>query len=287
MKNVRAFAIAYTLIYTLARLRETVLIKSTTLRDRVRGKESLTIMSVQNARTKFTFGPIGIVHSCFKEKFGIPRQPGLITAAEATLEIFPPFDRDEAFHGLSSFSHLWVVFVFHGIPKGKWQPTVRPPRLGGNLRTGVFATRSGFRPNSIGMSAVQLKKIERLGDTLQLHLSGIDLLDQTPVLDVKPYLPYADSISEASGGFAANPPEPSLSVEFTASCRQILTVLEETRPNLTELIIQVLQADPRPAYLRRSPDRTDFGTRLHDLDIRWSVKETTVVVQAIQTSPTD
>ena len=240
-------------------------------------------MSVQNTGTQFTFTPIGTIRSCFKEKFGIPRQPGLVTAAKATLEIFPPFDRDEAFHGLSAFSHLWVVFVFHGIPKGKWQPTVRPPRLGGNRRTGVFATRSGFRPNPIGMSVVRLEKIERQDGRLHLHLSGIDLLDQTPVLDVKPYLPYTDSIPEASGGFAANPPEPALTVEFTASCRQTLTLLETTRPNLSELIVQVLQADPRPAYLHRSSDRTDFGMRLHDLDIRWSVKEATVVVQLIQT----
>lgn len=232
----------------------------------------------------FDFSPIGIVHSCFKEKFGIPRQPGLATAAGGILEILPPFDEDEAFHEIGTFSHLWVVFVFHGIPKGKWQPTVRPPRLGGNRRTGVFATRSTFRPNPIGMSAVRLEKIDRQNGSLHLHLSGIDILDQTPVLDVKPYLPYADSIPEAVGGFAATAPDSSLIVEFTESSRQACILLEKTRPDLMSLIIQVLQADPRPAYLRHSPDRKEFGMRLYDLDISWSVQENTLVVQEIRRS---
>ena len=136
--------------------------------------------------TDFTFHPIGVIRSCFTEKFGIPRQPGLVPAARATLEVFSPYDRDEAFRNLDEFSHLWVIFVFHGIPAGKWRPTVRPPRLGGNRRTGVFATRSGFRPNPIGMSAVSLEGIRRHNGKLLLELSGIDLLDRTPVLDIKP-----------------------------------------------------------------------------------------------------
>ena len=110
----------------------------------------------------FSVSPIGIIHSCFKEKFGIPRQPGRAAAARATLEMLSPYDRDEAFKGLETFSHLWIIFIFHGISNGQWRPTVRPPRLGGNRRSGVFATRSGFRPNRIGMSVVALDSLHRV-----------------------------------------------------------------------------------------------------------------------------
>jgi tRNA-Thr(GGU) m(6)t(6)A37 methyltransferase TsaA len=236
---------------------------------------------------QFEFKPIGLIHSCFKEKFGIPRQSGLVTAARAMLEILPPFDQNEAFKGLEDFSHVWVIFVFHGIPSGKWHPTVRPPRMGGNRRTGVFATRSGFRPNSIGMSAVRLTKICRMEGKLNLYLSGVDLLDQTPVLDIKPYLPYADMIPGASGGFASNAPYPSLTVAFTDQSRQTCIEREKTYPGLADLITQVLQADPRPAYMSSVSKRTEFGMRLYDLNIRWSVRQQTIVVRKIEAAPTD
>jgi tRNA (adenine37-N6)-methyltransferase len=235
----------------------------------------------------YIFKPIGIIHSCFKEKFGIPRQSGLVAAAQATLEILPPFDQDEAFNGIEAFSHVWLIFVFHGIPSGKWQPTVRPPRLGGNRRAGVFATRSGFRPNSIGMSAVRLTKICRMAGKLNLYMSGIDLLDQTPVLDIKPYLPYTDMIPRACGGFASNAPHPSLTVAFTDQSRQTCIELEKTYPGLAELITQVLQTDPRPAYMSSGSKRTEFGMRLYDLNIRWSVRQETIVVRKIEADPTD
>jgi tRNA-Thr(GGU) m(6)t(6)A37 methyltransferase TsaA len=232
----------------------------------------------------FVFNPIGIIHSCFNEKFGIPRQPGLVPAARGVLEILPPFDRDEAVKGLEAFSHLWLIFVFHGIPGGKWQPTVRPPRLGGNRRTGVFATRSGFRPNPIGMSVVSLEKINRHNGRLQLRLSGIDLLDQTPVLDIKPYLPYADSIPQATGGFAPHPPQPSLAVEFTDQSRQDCAELEKTYAGLSDLIVQVLGSDPRPAYMGKGSKKTEFGVRLHDLNVRWSVRQGSIIVHEIEKS---
>lgn len=233
----------------------------------------------------FTFNPIGIVHSCFTEKFGIPRQPGLATAARATLEILPPCDRDEAFTGLDLFSHLWIVFVFHGIPHGKWQPTVRPPRLGGNQRVGVFATRSGFRPNSIGMSAVVLEGMHRHKKQLLLELSGVDLLDRTPVLDIKPYLPYADIIPEANGGFAGNRPETSIPVGFTPQAEKACTLVENGHPGFTDLLIQVLGADPRPAYIGRQPARTEFGMRLYDINVRWTVRNGVNVVHTIEACP--
>lgn len=154
----------------------------------------------------FQFAPIGVIRSCFRQKFGIPRQPRLVPAARATLELLPSYAQPEAVRGLEGFSHLWLLFVFHGIPAGHWQPTVRPPRLGGNQRMGVFATRSSFRPNPIGLSAVALERIEISAGRVVLHLAGVDVLDGTPVLDIKPYVPYADSIPEAVGGFANEAP---------------------------------------------------------------------------------
>lgn len=231
---------------------------------------------------KFDFYPIGKVNSCFTEKFGIPRQSGLAPAARGTLELFPPFDRDEAVRGLDRFSHLWILFVFHGLPAEKWQPTVRPPRLGGNRRMGVFATRSGFRPNPIGMSSVVLDGIRRVRGTLYLELSGIDLLDQTPVLDIKPYLPYADRISDAVGGFAARSPRPSLSVTFTEPARTACLRQEKTCPGFVDLVVQVLQADPRPAYADKQSRKTDFGIRLYGVNVRWTVHGQSVVVHTVE-----
>ncbi len=233
----------------------------------------------------FAFNPIGMVRSCFSEKFGIPRQPRLVPAARATLEILPPYDRDEAFAGLDAFSHLWLVFVFHGVPKGKWRPTVRPPRMGGNRRTGVFATRTGFRPNAIGISAVVLEGVHRHKGKLLVELSGIDLMDHTPVLDIKPYLPYADIIPEAVGGFAADPPRSSQSVEFTEQARQACALLERTLPGFVDLVIQVLGADPRPAYIDLQPARTEFGIRLHGVNVRWTQRQETILVHTIDDRP--
>jgi tRNA-Thr(GGU) m(6)t(6)A37 methyltransferase TsaA len=232
---------------------------------------------------QIVFTPIGIVHSCFPEKFGIPRQPRLAGAARASLEIWPPYDQDEAFGGLSDFSHLWVVFVFHGNPAGRWRSTVRPPRLGGNRRTGVFATRSGFRPNPIGISAVTLEAIHRTAGKLLLEVSGIDILDQTPVLDIKPYLPYADMIPEAVGGFAdQHPPENERPVIFTAAAQQACTRLEAVHPGFVDLLEQVLRADPRPAYANRQDTRTAFGMRLYDVNVRWTIGKDAIVVQTIE-----
>jgi tRNA (adenine37-N6)-methyltransferase len=233
----------------------------------------------------FIFKPIGIIRSCFTEKFGIPRQPRLATAARAILEILPPYDQDTAFNGLDAFSHLWLVFIFHGIPEGKWRPTVRPPRMGGNRRMGVFATRSAFRPNPIDMSAVALDGIGRQKGRLVLELSGIDLLDRTPVLDIKPYLPYADMIPEATGGFARQRPGTSTPISFTSQAKESCDRLENDHPGFGQLLEQVLGADPRPAYVRGSSTRAEFGVRLYDINVRWAVRQGTIVVHAIEARP--
>ncbi len=217
----------------------------------------------------YHFDAIGRIHSCFKEKFGIPRQPGLVPEARAVLELFAPYARPEALVGLESFSHIWVVFVFHRHLDRGWRPTVRPPRLGGNRRLGVFATRSGFRPNPVGISAVRLEGVRFRGDSAELGLAGVDLLDGTPVLDIKPYLPYADALPAARGGFAGQAP-PRTAVSFAPAARVDLARLDPDTPErLAGLIVQVLANDPRPAYYAGKKDGRIHGLRLYDLDVRW------------------
>lgn len=226
----------------------------------------------------FTLTPIGIIHSPFKEKFGVPRQPGIATAARATLELLPPYDREEALEGLGGFSHVWIVFVFHATAAQGWQPTVRPPRLGGNARVGVFASRSTFRPNPLGLSVVELEGFGREDGKLVLHIKGVDLLDGTPVLDIKPYVPYADSLPDARGGFAGSAPEARLAVQFTAAAEAQLAARELEHPQLRELINQVLGADPRPAYRDDETTGRIYGMRLFDFDLRWRMEGNSAVV---------
>ncbi len=231
---------------------------------------------------EFTFKPVGIVRSCFSEKFGIPRQPALVPAARATLELLPPFDRPEALKGIEGFSHLWLLFVFHACPPHDGSLTVRPPRLGGNRRLGVFATRGTHRPNPIGMSVVELERVDCEAERCSLRIRGADLLDGTPVLDIKPYLPYADSLPGASGGFAEAAPLPSLEVAFSEAAEAQLAEFEPSRPALRELIVQTLQYDPRPAYRQGQDDDKVYGMRLYDLDVRWTVQGKIVRVVAIE-----
>jgi len=217
--------------------------------------------------------PVGIIHSCFKEKFGIPRQAGLVESATATLELLPPYNVEEALRGIEEFSHLWIVFAFHESICEKFQPTVRPPRLGGNIRVGVFATRSPFRPNPIGLSVVQLKRVN--GTTLEL--AGGDFLDGTPVLDIKPYIPYADSIPDAHGSFANTAPEAPNTVSFSEEAEAVFQTLEKPKQ---QLIKDILGYNPPPAYQADAPDRI-FGTTLFDLDVKWKHTENTILVDSI------
>ena len=231
---------------------------------------------------KYTFQPIGIIHSCFREKFGIPRQPGLVTAAEGRLEILPPYNRAEAFRTLQDYSHLWLVFVFHAALRQHWSATVRPPRLGGNQRVGVFATRSPYRPNPLGLSRVELRAIDYSGQGVNLLLSGIDLLDQTPVLDIKPYLPYTDAIADAKAGMASCCPGKPIELSFSEQAEGLLAGLDRGfAQHLRLLIEQVLEQDPRPAYLKDSRTRRSFGMQLYDYDIRWRVSGDVLEVTSI------
>ncbi len=227
----------------------------------------------------FQFTPIGIIRSCFREKFGIPRQPGLAPAARATLELSPPYAQAAAVRGLEAFSHVWLVFVFHSTPAGHWQPTVRPPRLGGNRRLGVFATRSTFRPNPIGLSAVRLERVAIARQRVILHLAGVDLLDGTPVLDIKPYLPYADCLPEATGGFATEAP-PHLPVEFSPAAAAFCATWPTDE--LRGLIVQILRQDPRPAYRSAGTAPRSYGMRLYDCDVCWEMRDGVVYVTEIR-----
>ena len=166
------------------------------------------------ATEALTLTPIAITRSCFQDKFGVPRQPGLTRHARAELIIQPPFDREDAFRGLETASHLWLTFQFHEAVRADWRPVVRPPRLGGNRKMGVFASRSPFRPNSLGLSVVRNEGLVRKDGQLILRISDHDLIEGTPILDIKPYLPFADSVPEATLGWADSAPVERLPVIF-------------------------------------------------------------------------
>lgn len=223
----------------------------------------------------FTFEPIGFIRSPFKEKFGIPRQPGLVPEVRARLELVPPYNNPDAVTELDGYSHIWVQFVFHQVPQGNWQPRVRPPRLGGNRSVGVFASRSPFRPNPIGLSVVALEQVVVEGDSVALELSGVDLLDATPVLDIKPYVAYVDSIPHATSGFAPAAPDVLLRVSFSELAESQLAGRRDGA-GLRSLIIRLLELDPRPAYA--AEDGRVYGFRLHDFDLRWQVGGDEVLV---------
>ena len=214
----------------------------------------------------------------------MPRQPGLVPAAKGRIELTAPYNHPDAVRDLRQFSHLWVLFVFHGTQEQGWKPLVRPPRLGGNRKTGVFATRSTFRPNPIGMSVVTLDRVVEEGGKLWLEISGLDLLDQTPVLDIKPYLPYCDSLADAAAGFASERPEDRVEVLFTPQAQKQLLLAEKKTPQLGEFICQLLSQDPRPGYRRTSEtDSNQYGVRLYNYNITWQVHDGAFQVTAIDT----
>lgn len=217
-----------------------------------------------------TVRPIGTVRSPYRERFGVPRQPGL-THARAFIDLDPEQIPPAALRGLEEATHLWVIFVFDRVAQTDVKATVRPPRLGGNARVGVLATRSPYRPNRLGISAVRLVHVE--GSTLEIE--GADLLDGTPVLDIKPYVPYADAIPAARLAWANEPP-PRLAVRFDNGPAQAVA----QRPELRRLIEETVALDPRPAYHGEAPNRV-YGTILQDVDVRFVIEDGTVVVRAI------
>ncbi|MFK5925084.1 MAG: tRNA (N6-threonylcarbamoyladenosine(37)-N6)-methyltransferase TrmO [Desulfuromusa sp.] len=229
----------------------------------------------------YPLAPIALIHTPFKEKFATPRQPGLTPSIQAQIDFYSGFATPEAVRGLEGFSHLWLIFLFHQNWKKGWKPTVRPPRLGGNKRVGVYASRSPFRPNPIGLSAVKLLDILIEKGDVSLLVEGADLIDGTPILDIKPYIPYGDSIPDASGGFAAEIPKPTLKIEFTAGARQQLDQYQSENPGLELMIRETLGLDPRPAYRRGSEDLQEYGVRFDRYEIHWTIFEEKLIVSRI------
>ncbi|MFK7910349.1 MAG: tRNA (N6-threonylcarbamoyladenosine(37)-N6)-methyltransferase TrmO [Akkermansiaceae bacterium] len=203
---------------------------------------------------------IGHVRTCYGEKFGVPRQPGLVPEAWGELIFEPEYRNADAVRGLEGFSHIWLVFIFHQAVRGDWKPTVRPPRLGGNEKIGVFASRSPFRPNPIGLSCVRLEKVDSDHDFAPvLKLSGVDLVDGTPILDIKPYIPYSDLLPDAHGGFASDAPERTEITWVTGAD----TKLTEATKNLIE---NTLSCDPRPSFHQ---DDREYGCLIDGYNVKW------------------
>jgi tRNA (adenine37-N6)-methyltransferase len=228
--------------------------------------------------------PIGIVRSCFGGKFGIPRQPGLCPSAWGELVFHQLFRSPEAIRGIEGFSHLWLVFGFHETAAQGWKPTVRPPRLGGNQRIGVFASRSTFRPNALGLSLVKLEGVD--WDSKQgpiLLIGGLDLLDGTPVYDIKPYLAYAESIPDASSGFAGDE-IPRLEIIISPEAEPAFAKLPD---RAQRLICEALSLDPRPAVQADDPDRI-YGALLCGHNVRFTIhKQQCRLVEITGGSPQD
>lgn len=224
--------------------------------------------------------PIGIISSCFTEKFGIPRQPGMVLSATGRLDFLPPFNRAEMVRGLEQFSHIWVHFLFHATVAEGWKPTVRPPWLGGQKRVGVFATRSPHRPNHLGLSVVRLEAVAMEKGKPFLKLSGVDFLDQTPVYDIKPYIPYSDCIPAASCGYARGE-QPEVNVIFSEHSKAFCAkYLSRTKRNIRRLIEDLIRHDPRPASQKGS--RNNFGMLLWNVNIRWRVEGNTFFIESCE-----
>ena len=214
---------------------------------------------------------IARMHSDFATKFGIPRQSGLVEELRSTIVFEPEFRNADALRGIEDFSHLWIIWQFSEAVRQGWSPTVRPPRLGGNTRMGVFATRSPFRPNNLGLSCVKLLGVEHTPEYgTVLHVGGADLMDGTPIFDIKPYIPYADCQADATGGFTDNAGDFLLKVEFP---QELLNILPESK---REAAIQVLSHDPRPSY-QRKPERI-YGLTFAGFDLRFRVQDDILTV---------
>lgn len=220
---------------------------------------------------KIEIQPIARMKSDFPTKFGIPRQSGLVSELRSTIVFEPEFRNADALRGMEGFSHLWLIWQFSEALRSDWSPTVRPPRLGGNTRMGVFATRSPFRPNHLGLSCVELLGIEQTEEHgTVIHVGGADLMDGTPIFDIKPYIPYSDAHPHALGGFTDTAGDFLLTVNFPAP------LLQKLPPEKQEAAVSVLSHDPRPSY-QHQPGRI-YGLTFAGFDIRFAVEENTLTV---------
>lgn len=222
---------------------------------------------------KITVEPIAYIKNGYKEKFGVPRQSGLVSSAISTIEFCKGYNDEALFRGIEQYSHLWLVWGFSE-NMGEWSPTVRPPRLGGNIRVGVFASRSPFRPNSLGLSCVRLKSVENTNKGVTLVVTGADLKNGTPIYDVKPYLPYVDSIPDACGGFSQEHKDDFIDV----------IIPDEIKKGYSESFIEeiksILALDPRPAY-NKDTDRV-FGLRYDAFNVKFVYNGSSIIVVGIE-----
>ena len=217
---------------------------------------------------------IARIDTDFPTKFGIPRQSGVVEQLEGRIVFAPEYRNPDALRGIEGFSHLWLVWQFSEAVREHWSPTVRPPRLGGNTRVGVFATRSPFRPNAIGLSCVKLERVDlHTPDGPVLYVSGVDLMDSTPILDIKPYIPYADSHPEAKEGFTSRNWERALKVEFPEP------LLEQIPENKRDALIGVLENDPRPSY-QKDPERV-YGLPFGGAEVKFTVSDADGVLTVV------
>ena len=224
---------------------------------------------------KVSMDVIARMHSDFSTKFGIPRQSGLVEELRSTIVFEPEFRNDDALRGIEEFTHLWIIWQFSEAVRQGWSPTVRPPRLGGNTRMGVFATRSPFRPNNLGLSCVRLLGVEHTKENgTVLHVGGADLMDGTPIFDIKPYIPYSDCKIDATGGFTDRAEDFLLKVDFP---EELLKKLPEQK---REALIGVLSHDPRPSY-QKDPQRV-YGLNFAGFNIRFTVQGELLTVQEVQ-----
>jgi len=234
--------------------------------------------------TELTLPIIGYMHSPYKEKFGIPRQPNLVQV-ESYIEMTGPYNDLLAFEGIEEFSHLWLVWQFHDNKNQlsqQFRPQVRPPRLGGNKKIGVFATRSMYRPAPIGLSVVKLNRVKKVGKNVRVYVTGSDLLDGTPIIDIKPYIQYSDAVIDAQSGYAQDEPSRK-SVMWSKDAEQQKKLLLE-KGKISEQVLQELEAvlslDPRPAY--QDDENRVYGMKFADLNIKFSVNETSVMIVEIE-----
>ena len=212
--------------------------------------------------------PVGIFKSSFPDKFGIPRQSGL-SKIPGTVELGEDPQFIEAVKELETFTHIWLIYKFHEIPEGKWKGRIRPPRLGGNQSVGVFASRSPFRPNPIGLSAVELAGVRKKSGKIYIDVFGADIVNNTPILDIKPYIPYADCITEAGYGWLEGHSIPDIPVEFSSAAKE--TIKNSRIKKLKSYIIDILAQDPRPAY-KKENDQKVYSLRLFDYEIKFKVQ---------------
>lgn len=229
-------------------------------------------------KMSYSLEAIGVIETPYQEKFAVPRQPGLVPSARAKLYLQGDANCPEAVRGLAEFSHLWLLFLFDRNLAAGWKPTVRPPRLGGNQRLGVFASRSSFRPNGIGLSVVELIAVHQQEKQVYLELGSADLVNGTPIIDIKPYITYADAI-DARSSYAAEKPS-QLAVVFSSSAQQALT--QHPQASVVRAVIsETLAQDPRPAYKKEHQDDKEYAVKLFDLDVKFRVIDQQVQVTTI------